>query len=131
MDKQELKPCPFCGSKNIKTDDDGQWNWIVCKACGAKSGFGRDDEGPDFDQWNKRPDLAEDSRKLKQQIADLQSYGCFVKDEAGTICLIAEDNQKLVKALEKIMSYTRLGVGSISRIREIVGEALTKYKEQK
>jgi hypothetical protein len=36
--------------------------------------------------------------------------------------------QELVEALEKIMSYTKLGIGSIARIRGIAGKALKVYK---
>jgi hypothetical protein len=38
---------------------------------------------------------------------------------------------RLETALNEIMSYTKLGIGSIGRIRGIAGKALSKYKGKK
>ena len=49
----ELKPCPFCGSKNI--GDTGLWRHVItCHQCGAKSApFSSWDNA--VNAWNNRP----------------------------------------------------------------------------
>ena len=48
----ELKPCPFCGSKDVEYDndtghDDNSFrSWISCDECGAKAN--------DEEAWNRR-----------------------------------------------------------------------------
>lgn len=57
--KARLRPCPFCGSDNVKFD----WSmWsnvplIVCKDCSAVVSFGankRDSQKKSAELWNRR-----------------------------------------------------------------------------
>ena len=54
----ELKPCPFCGSMNIRKPI-GEDGWM-CKTCGSKG----------FVDWNTRP--IEDA--LLARIAELEEF---------------------------------------------------------
>lgn len=54
-----LKPCPFCGSKNLV--DHGEINtWISCEDCGAEGPLRRDDlwetKAEAAEAWNRRAD---------------------------------------------------------------------------
>ena len=48
----DLKPCPFCGSRDI--DYGGDWIGIECRSCGA-SGPYRNDKTTCVEIWNRRP----------------------------------------------------------------------------
>nr|DAR30056.1 MAG TPA: restriction alleviation protein [Caudoviricetes sp.] len=49
---EELKPCPFCGSKNIR-----MWNtstpWVSCRDCFANTACGTTREEA-IENWNRR-----------------------------------------------------------------------------
>jgi transcription elongation factor Elf1 len=55
--KTKLLPCPFCGSNDIKEDndtgveDDYFISWIACANCGAKA--------TSEEKWNKRAEVRE------------------------------------------------------------------------
>ena len=61
----ELKPCPFCGNKNIKTFDDitnGLYQVIcsvVANGCGAATGYHQDKKQA-IEAWNRRTNNATD-----------------------------------------------------------------------
>lgn len=44
MDKTELKPCPFCGSRRVSLDHEdigvGMTFFVSCDPCGARGPFG-------------------------------------------------------------------------------------------
>ena len=55
--KVELKPCPFCGSKNIRkvTGPFKKTQMFVCYECGADVCFyGAEQEPKATDAWNRR-----------------------------------------------------------------------------
>lgn len=55
----ELKPCPFCGSKNIHVyakNSDGYWYMVECSSCGSRSASHHDKKSA-IETWNKRSDL--------------------------------------------------------------------------
>ena len=61
MNKDELKPCPFCGGE-VETEVNylGQVS-IVCKTCGVKvffihGDYACRDKGAATDKWNRRAD---------------------------------------------------------------------------
>lgn len=66
MSDQELKPCPFCGSKNLAvTASFGAW-WVTCTECHASTGRDISREKA-FYRWNTRapdPMLEELARVL-------------------------------------------------------------------
>lgn len=54
----ELKPCPFCGSKDIKLTDRIEKNspktfYVWCLGCGTEGPFGLSPKSA-LDAWNKR-----------------------------------------------------------------------------
>lgn len=48
-----LKPCPFCGSTDIKMKQSGFLNWVECANCKANSGIGNDSYKAER-LWNRR-----------------------------------------------------------------------------
>jgi Lar family restriction alleviation protein len=62
--KAELKPCPFCGSKNLFIDtgisggDGGNLFWVVCNEC-YSSGQALDKKSSAIAAWNKRAEVKE------------------------------------------------------------------------
>ena len=57
-EKEELKPCPFCGESSFLTrNDEGEQTSIVCNfnrgGCGAQSGYTDPEEQPTY-RWNMR-----------------------------------------------------------------------------
>ena len=57
-----LKPCPFCGSENVRVRDYSDpmiyYYFVICKECKSKSGnFGIKEKA--IEAWNRR---AEDER---------------------------------------------------------------------
>lgn len=50
----ELKPCPFCGSKDLRISHVGRdWNSVICRDCGGEGPeeLGREDA---ISSWNRR-----------------------------------------------------------------------------
>lgn len=60
LEMSEMKPCPFCGSDNVKSEE--PLGIIYCWYCGA-------DMATDLDEWNTRP-IEDDLRK---RIAELEA----------------------------------------------------------
>ena len=51
---EELKPCPFCGSKNLSYEP--KMIFCHCNDCGSESGgSGSIETGGYADNWNSRP----------------------------------------------------------------------------
>ena len=54
----ELKPCPFCGSKEVRADKDGMWWTVGCTDCFAEGPSDLGESGA-IAAWNERqPDTA-------------------------------------------------------------------------
>ena len=49
----EIKPCPFCGSKDLYVRDNSGY-YVVCKNCDTYGPYGKDDEGA-IQLWNRAP----------------------------------------------------------------------------
>ena len=61
----ELKPCPFCGGKAIRSST-GAPHWIYCKECGARVHgrvFGEGAIKASIEAWNRRYNEMEDDLK--------------------------------------------------------------------
>lgn len=75
----DLKPCPWCGSAEISTDNDGEVEWLRCDNCHATGPFSADDAAADLSieaAWNKRP--VEDA--LRERVKVLEgALGPFAK----------------------------------------------------
>lgn len=57
---EELKPCPFCGSKRIKAHDVGEGWWCICQDCKAQGPF-KMLENTAVDAWNRRAGVKGDA----------------------------------------------------------------------
>lgn len=50
---KELKPCPFCGSKDLELLGHFSIRWVACNSCYAESGsYDTDEEA--IEAWNRR-----------------------------------------------------------------------------
>lgn len=52
---EKLKPCPFCGSENVKAFTEGfqAFSWVECMSChGMMMNNGTDKES--IEAWNRR-----------------------------------------------------------------------------
>lgn len=58
----DLKPCPFCGSKNLSCFNDGYLIQIFCNACGARTDLFKPDPERDkaVEAWNRRAETVKD-----------------------------------------------------------------------
>lgn len=56
-----MKPCPFCGAKDIQiaTDDGFRWYFALCAECGARGPEVRGAEAP-IAAWNKRREVSDE-----------------------------------------------------------------------
>lgn len=52
----EIKPCPFCGSNNIKLSENMFTGFtVICYGCGLDAGFyGHHEKSKTIEAWNKR-----------------------------------------------------------------------------
>ena len=76
MSDQELKPCPFCGSKSLPiTASFGEW-WVICNGCRAGTDMCSSREEV-FYRWNTRtPDpMLEEFAGALEEIARCLSHG--------------------------------------------------------
>ena len=87
----ELKPCPFCGSTNLRTMRGvGYRNhtMVKCEGCGARSGcYLREDNC--HSQWNRRDDIVE-ALDTSTNSASLTCTGC--KYLRGRHCLLSANH---------------------------------------
>ena len=66
MEHESLKPCPFCGSKNIEISQDH--NCVSCKDCGAYRSGEWEDEVLAVHCWNSRNEARNDYYKFADGI---------------------------------------------------------------
>ena len=68
---KELKPCPFCGSKNVSCMEEAIgyslniFQFVVCKSCGARTILSRSEQIV-IERWNRRAD--ENKRNQQQRM---------------------------------------------------------------
>ena len=56
--REKLKPCPFCGSTNLRYEQYGDV-CIVCNDCGSFGAMGADDDDA-AEKWNCRAEVKGD-----------------------------------------------------------------------
>ena len=98
MTKQELKPCPFCGSE-VQDDERGEkypkkspmGGWIIhCECCGASLSQFRK-SGKDEISWNTRPiedELNKRIAELKELAEGHDPFEDFPPKERGCDCSV-------------------------------------------
>jgi Lar family restriction alleviation protein len=54
-ESNELKPCPFCGSADLRADPEDMLvtTWVTCNKCGSQGPYGDTPKGA-IEAWNKR-----------------------------------------------------------------------------
>jgi Lar family restriction alleviation protein len=50
----KLKPCPFCGSEDVRRTKTEEFRWILCHKCGCSSTFAKSPSVA-IRRWNRRP----------------------------------------------------------------------------
>jgi hypothetical protein len=88
--------------------------------------------------WQKDRDTI---KRLEKQLKEMQEYSCFVKDESGHLCSIAEKNQELEKqihALKEVLfccgevavnSFDDIVVGLVDKTLEGFEIPMSRYRE--
>ena len=81
---EELKPCPFCGCKDVFIDDTNCE--VECMNCGAKS-FDSETEDA-IDAWNRQAEKIESLKPLKPCpfCGNEAKLDCFDNDEWIVLC---------------------------------------------
>lgn len=54
----KLKPCPFCGSKDVVVDEEYPSRYVRCRGCGVEGGL-RDSRDEAAAAWNRRTNAKE------------------------------------------------------------------------
>lgn len=52
--KGELKPCPFCGSENVRDSCDCGYFWVECVDCGCSGPRSFENYEWAIEKWNRR-----------------------------------------------------------------------------
>ena len=74
----ELKPCPFCGSTNIKVTMDGCIYQVMCDDCMVESPARDESKGNAIAAWNRRDD---GWISVKDKMPEVeQTVLCYLKD---------------------------------------------------
>lgn len=127
---EDLKPCPFCGGKEVKLFKEGSI-WVVeCLQCLAKVGATLEADALDF--WNYRPKeerLGEQIREMKQkndalkrEILETREDNCEnMEYHLAERERLMVENARLREALE---FYAELGGSGIQLYGEMDSEAL-------
>lgn len=50
----ELKPCPFCGSENVRDNYDWGYFWVECVDCGCNGPRSFENFEWAIQKWNRR-----------------------------------------------------------------------------
>ena len=112
----ELKPCPFCGGKEVKLFKEGSI-WVVeCLQCLAKVGATAEADALDF--WNYRPkeeqlggqirEMKQKNAALKREILEAREDNCEnMEYHVEERKRLKSENARLRKALVKIIGETK------------------------
>jgi len=53
VESEKLKPCPFCGSENLRIHNGREVKYGYCTDCGAMAGWGGSEKAA-VEKWNTR-----------------------------------------------------------------------------
>lgn len=106
----KLKPCPFCASKDVHIEVDGDFAWGECYACGARSGDFRLNQSFNPLQridgarlkWNGRP--LEDSQvaAAKGHASDWKETALQLSKNNGEYSSIIEATETMITAWRQV-----------------------------
>lgn len=115
---EELKPCPFCGGKEVKIFKEGSI-WVVeCLQCLAKVGATLEADALDF--WNYRPK----EEQLGEQIREMKQKNDALKRE---ILEAREDNADNMEY--HVAERERLKAEN-ARLREALGKIIDRAEKE-
>jgi Lar family restriction alleviation protein len=92
MNKEQLKPCPFCGSGNVGNGHTAVW-WVSCYSCSA-DGPTADTELEAAEQWNHAPRTS-DVAALHSTANLLETVFAETAQELGC----KQDNEAVLEAI--------------------------------
>ena len=119
---EELKPCPFCGGKEVKLFKEGSI-WVVeCLQCLAKVGATAEADALDF--WNYRPkeeQLGEQIREMKQKNDALKREILEAReDNAENMEYHVAERERLKKEIVNLEAENKMLIGALKAIKKIV-----------
>lgn len=108
INRQKLKPCPFCGGIAIvDMDEDWYWEWkAFCTKCGCDLGYFKTKEEA-IKAWNKRADRPA-AYNVEAVVKKLESR--ILKSTTGIYAADVHNN-----AIEDAISIVREGVKNENR----------------
>lgn len=106
MTETELKPCPFCGNKEIIDDED---DGITCPKCGAYiDRLSVEDDRLLSDVWNTRPIEDAKDEEIKRIQKASEEIKKMVKDTQDAVYIFPVDldseyKEHILEALEEAL----------------------------
>lgn len=95
-EREQLKPCPFCGSSAHFEKDDAGWQWIECESCGMQGNRGASL------MENCRPMLAEQWNRRATAGAGEPVAWLFQHDETGRMTCVANDGMNTPEVFTRL-----------------------------
>ena len=88
LQMSELKPCPFCGSRNHLLFNNGFMAFVVCNNCGSSSRISLRENNPIYKEsvieaWNRRV-ADEETRPLVDAVEVVRCKDCARREVCRT-----------------------------------------------